>query len=204
MSHTNEAEAETNDPEAVLDAEVIEAETLNYATPGVDASQEIWRDKKLLVTRHSTSLPHRCVRCNAPADGSYRPRTFYWHHPLYFLLLPAGIVLYAIIALVVRQKAIVDVGLCREHQKQQSRRILLAWLVGLLGLPAMIAGPMLDFYLHAKSFTVIGLIGGVALILIGAFLGVTVSALKPRRMNHRLAWFAGCSPEFLGQFPPLS
>jgi hypothetical protein len=123
---------------------------------------------------------------------------------MYFLLVLAGFLPYVIIALTVRQKAIVDAGLCRQHQRQQSRQILLAWLVGLLGLPAMIAGPMLDFYLHAKSFTAAGVLGGIALILAGAFLGVTVSALKPRRMNHRVAWFAGCSSEFLSQFPPLS
>ena len=59
---------------------------LGYATPaplrtGGPATDVAWRDGNTLVVRKGVILPHRCVRCNAPADGPFTKHTVYWHHP---------------------------------------------------------------------------------------------------------------------------
>src|SRR5258706_76322 len=41
----------------------------------------IWRDKKVLVLGVRAALPDRCIKCNAPAEGSRLKRTLYWHPP---------------------------------------------------------------------------------------------------------------------------
>jgi hypothetical protein len=189
--------------EEILEAQ-IEPEVLDYAGAArmQFAHEGIWREGNLLVTTHNASLPPRCVLCNAGADGEHRPRTYYWHHPaLLLMIIFPGLLIYAIVALCVRKKAVLDVGLCQQHRKKRTTRIALAWLLALLGVASLIAGPVLDSSLHHNELTILGVLGGVILIIVAIVVGFTIGGLKPKRMDHRFAWFTGCSPAFLAELP---
>ena len=49
-------------------------QAVRSANPGV----QCWRAGKMLVVPTGASLPHRCVKCNAPARMD-QPRTYRWH-----------------------------------------------------------------------------------------------------------------------------
>jgi hypothetical protein len=63
-----------------------------------------WRVGKdqVHVPRHA-DLPHRCVKCNAPATANRpKPRSFYWQRlRLVTMLIIVSIFIYAIVAMIV-------------------------------------------------------------------------------------------------------
>ena len=99
-----------------------------------------WQDRGLLVARKNTVLPARCVRCNQPAEGPPIKRLYTWHNPMIYLLILAGILVYAIVALCVQEKAQIFVGICAKHRSQRNTRIAIAWIASLGGLVRTIVG----------------------------------------------------------------
>jgi hypothetical protein len=79
------------------------------------AAAMIWRSDKLLVAAPGAELPDRCVKCNAPAGGRRLKRTLYYHHPAIYLLLLCNLIIFAIVALIVRKRAVLQIGLCEHH-----------------------------------------------------------------------------------------
>jgi len=94
----------------------------------------------VVVPAAGAILPARCVRCNQPASQRLL-RRLYWHHPALYLLILIGVCFYVIPALIVRKKAVVEVGVCDQHHKRRRLGIAIGWLgffVSLLGMVATI------------------------------------------------------------------
>lgn len=113
------------------------AEFNPYEAPAAEIAKEehhlkepggAWRDGKLLVMRPEANLPDRCIRCNAPAGGFRFKRNLSWHPPGWYLLLFFNLIIYVIVALIVRKRAKVAVGLCARHRKKRANAIILGWL----------------------------------------------------------------------------
>src|SRR6185295_9400985 len=69
-------------------------------------------------------LPPACVKCGAPAEPPKKANAFYWHPQAYYLLILAGVLMYAIVAMIVRKRFELAVPMCAEHLK---RRRTLRW-----------------------------------------------------------------------------
>lgn len=106
----------------------------------VETSGGVWRDGKLLVMHKQAVLPDRCVKCNQPAGGRRRKRSLSWHHPGYFLLVLASVLVYVIMALVVRQTAKIEIGMCEIHRRKRWQAIATSWLLVLIGILAIFGG----------------------------------------------------------------
>jgi hypothetical protein len=79
-------------------------------------------------------LPDRCARCNRPVTLPQVRRTVYWPNSWLYLLSLLSLLIYVIVALIVRKKAVVQVSLCEEHRKQRWPAILMSWLMVLAGI----------------------------------------------------------------------
>ncbi|MDI9237954.1 hypothetical protein QLQ15_03425 [Lysobacter sp. LF1] len=153
---------------------------------------DCWRDGNQLVVRPGCTLPGRCIKCNEPAL-QLKSRSFYWHHPALYalaLLLP----LYAIVALFVRKKTPVTVGLCGRHRSQ--RRLSLA--VGMVG---SVIGLGMLFVAAADEVVPLALAGGAVIVAsqLVAILGGRV--LVVTRIGENYTRFDGSSPDFLATLP---
>ncbi len=84
-----------------------------------DAAGDIFRDGGFLVARDGTPFPDRCVRCNHAAEGFRLKKTFYWHPPNWYALVLLNLLIYAIVAMVVRKKASFEVALCPRHRSRR-------------------------------------------------------------------------------------
>jgi hypothetical protein len=100
--------------------------------PGPKGS--IWRRKKDFVIPIGAEMPDVCIRCNEPAHGYRLKRNVWWHSRWIYLLILAGILIYAIVALIVRKKAFVNIGLCGIHRKQRRNAILVSLAVAIVGI----------------------------------------------------------------------
>ena len=80
-----------------------------YFPPPTQGMNTVWRNNSVLVMTKEALLPNRCIKCNAPAEEQLKHRLT-WHHPGLYLLALASILIYVVVAMVVRKTATVNVG----------------------------------------------------------------------------------------------
>ena len=73
----------------------------------------------LVVSTFDHEFPDRCVICNCPAEGFRLKRTAYWHPGWVYLLILISIVIYAVVALIVRKSVRLEYGLCPKHKARR-------------------------------------------------------------------------------------
>jgi hypothetical protein len=155
----------------------------------------IWRDGKFLVAARDTVLPDRCVKCNRPARGLRMTKKLYWHPPAYYLLVCAGLLLYAIVALIVRKTATLHLGICEEHRNKRRRSIAIAW--------SLVALAVVLFVVSASTNE--GTFAGISVLLIlGAIIFgiVTTQLVAPVKIDHQgVVWLKGVPPAYLEGLP---
>jgi hypothetical protein len=169
--------------------------TLRSAVPIGGDTSDVWRDGKWLVMDVDARLPHRCVKCNEPAEAPMKRQTLYWHHAAIYLLLLFWIVIYVIVAAIARKTLKLEVGLCAEHRLAR-RKALTIGLIGMFGsIPAAIGLAELDQ-------------SGLALLVgIGGFLGFVIylmikgRILYAKRIDADEARIGGCGEKFLSSLP---
>jgi hypothetical protein len=155
---------------------------------------EMWRYKKQLVTRLNPVLPARCVKCNAPTSEPQKKRNLYWHSPLVYIALFVNVILYVVIALIVRKRSTAMLSICQEHRTKRRNVIIISWLMVLVGFGSFFAAAAYE------SGWIVAV--GIALILGGIIYGIVKGRLiYPTKMDNDRVWIAGCGKEFLAEFP---
>jgi hypothetical protein len=153
----------------------------------------VWRDKATLVMSKDARLPDRCVKCNEPTHGRLK-RKLTWHHPAIYILLLVAWLIYVIVAMVVRKKATVELGLCDEHLQQRRRNIFISSGLFLLG--------MVFFVIAMAANDGTPALLGLLLLLGGAIYGlVTIRVTTPSRIDDRFVWLRGVNENYLDLLP---
>jgi hypothetical protein len=158
------------------------------------------RGTKLIVpappTGQAAILPPPCIRCGAPADGKPVEKTLYWHHPAIYLAILAGVLIYVILAMVLRKSIKVRVPLCAHHAKRRGTAITLAWVLPLVGIADAFILPQFNV-----DGGVVALIT-VVLILTGLVTwAVVANPIRPSLINQFQAEFTGVCRAYLQQVP---
>ena len=160
----------------------------------------VWRDGNVLITLVNAEMPHRCIKCNEPADEPTKKRKVYWHPGTLYLLLLINALIYAIVALVVRKKVIVSAGLCGEHKKRRRNALIIGWTGTVVGLVLMFhalgsgsSGGGIEAF--------VGILVVLASIIVGMIFARVVYAKKIDKTYARLK---GCGPEFLDSLPQFT
>jgi hypothetical protein len=175
-----------------------------YAAPKADiavgphGSEETgcWSDGKLLVMSKNAMLPDRCVKCNEPAGGYKLKRNLMWHSPWYYLVVLLNLIIYVIVAMIVRYTAKVYIPLCRRHKSRRRWSIAAAWLSVLLGIGIMIGGAGSQEY--SSYFISVGVVVFVAGVVLGVAGSQTVVAAK---IDKHFVWLKKVHPSFLADLP---
>jgi len=154
----------------------------------------IWREGHVVVVPQPARFPCRCVRCNTPTEGPAKPKVVYWHHPALYLLLLLNIIIYAIVALIVRKSGTIDPGLCPQHRKARTLWIAAGWGGALLGIGVAITG-------LAGDSCGLGIAG--ALLFLGAIITSLIQArvLYPVRIDPETIRLKGAGAAFLASLP---
>ena len=169
-----------------------------YAPPKASldprSTENLWRDGKILVMRPGSQLPPRCVKCNAPAELPLKSRQVYWHPPWVYLFAVLALLLYPIVAVLVRQRATFAPGLCPVHRHRRWLGIALGWGGSATALLLMFLGGTYDY----SALMVLGLLLFLGAILAGIIL---THLLQPERIDQDFIRLKGCGPAFLDTFP---
>jgi FtsH-binding integral membrane protein len=151
------------------------------------------RAKDLFVPR-SASLPPRCVKCGAAAATPWRKK-FYWHNQALFLLVLLNVIIYVIVAMIVRKQMELNVPLCDEHHANRKRYKLIATLMLILCIPV---GVVLGMYLSEAMGWITGSLMFVVSIVFYAMTGL---GFAPKKIDEAGGVFRGACAAFLDQLP---
>ncbi|HEX7236043.1 MAG TPA: hypothetical protein VF405_03705 [Gammaproteobacteria bacterium] len=155
-----------------------------------------WRDARVMVMIPNAAIPDRCVKCNAPADEPTKERTLYWHSPWLYLLLLLNILIFAIVALIMRKKAVVSAGLCSDHKKRRRNVLTAAW-IGVLG-----GGFLLFEGIASPSASALMPLAGVVFIVGSIIVGMAMGrVVYPVRIDNDYVRVKGCGEPFLETLP---
>jgi len=160
----------------------------------VPSKAGMWRMGKRLVTCSEATLPDRCVKCNAPANGFRLKRVLYWQHPAYYLLLLCNLLILLIVVLIVRKKAILHVGLCEKHRAKRKRGLIIGWSSVVIGVGLLICGA--GFSSGWTAFA-----GGLVLVVGGITGAVMATVITPTKITKENVWVSGVHQDFLAQLP---
>ena len=159
----------------------------------------VWREGSVLVMQPGAPLPNRCVKCNEPAAPPTDERKLYWHHPGIYALIILNLLIYLIVALVVRKSAIVSPGLCLDHKRRRRNAIIVMWLGLLLGFALFYAAAVTT----SDNSTELSL-AGVLFLIAGLAWGIVFGRIvAAKRIDAAYVRLKGCGPQFLDSLPPL-
>ena len=165
-----------------------------YILPPPPAIGGIWRDKSTLVMTKDASLPDRCVKCNAPANGVRLKRRLAWHSPVLYLLILLAVLIYVILAGMLSKRATVYLGLCNEHFQRRRKQKAIGWLLLAIG----VVGPILAI---AYDYPILGLLGFAVFLFAVIWLVVVSRVVVAKKIDDQLVWLNGINSNYLAQFP---
>ncbi len=138
-------------------------------------------------------LPPRCVKCNVPTHLRLK-RKLSWHHPAIYLIILVALLIYFIVAMVLRKSANIEIGLCDEHLAKRRRDLWITiglLVVGLLGL-----GLAIGF--SDGTYLIIGFLALIASLIYGI---VAVRVVAPAKIDDRFVWLSGVNKQYLDELP---
>jgi hypothetical protein len=160
-----------------------------FAAPSLRAQAEqpvalgetpIWRHGSTVVVPKEAVLPDRCVKCNAPTSFKLY-RKLYWHPSGYYFLLFVNVLVYLIVAILIRKKAAAHVGLCDRHRALRMAGFWVGWGGALLTLGSCTAGVATD----QEGLLLLGFLGFFPAILTGA---LWARVVVPYKIDDHYAW----------------
>jgi hypothetical protein len=163
-----------------------------YVLPPPPAIGGIWRDKSTLIMTRDASLPDRCVKCNAPANGLRLKRRLAWHSPVLYLLILFATLIHVILAAMLSKRATVYLGLCGEHFQRQRQQKAVGLLLLAAGIITAIAAIAYDYPWFALL--------GFSTFLFAAFWLTFVSrVVAVKKIDDQLVWLNGINSDYLAQ-----
>lgn len=157
------------------------------------AGSGVWRHGSTLVMSKDALLPYRCVKCNVATDRRLK-RRLTWHHPAIYILIFVALLIYLIVALIVRKTATLEIGLCEEHLAKRRRNVWISWLLVVSGLAGLVLGVMQE----DGTFLIAGFVLLIAAIIYAV---VAVRIVAPSRIDDRFVWLRGINKDYLNELP---
>jgi len=166
---------------------------------GAPISLGPWNGEGLLIVSHNAVLPRNCVKCGKPTNEPLLKRKFSWHSPWYALLILIGLLPYAIVAMAVSKRMVVEVPLCTGHLERYRALRLAAIILLLACVPMMI----LSATALPEDYQGMGMFAGFMALLAGLICLIIYGAvLRPKYIDENFGYFRNANPGFLSLLPP--
>lgn len=162
----------------------------------------VWRDGKQLVMKIGATLPYRCVKTNGEAELLLR-RKLSWHHPVLFLSLCGGLLIYVILALLLRKTADVQIPICHRIKQRRLIAMLVGWVFGLSGLGIIFGAVVLsENDPQFQPYVGFVIIGGILFSLISIIVcTMLANIVSPSRITDKHVWLKGVHRDYLDELP---
>jgi len=138
-------------------------------------------------------LPLRCVKCNVPTHLRIK-RKLSWHHPALYLIIIVALLIYLIVAMILRKSATVEIGLCDEHQAKRRRDVWITITLVVVG----ILGFALALGFEDVTYLLLGFVALIAALIYGIAVARVVA---PAKIDDRFVWLTGINKQYLNELP---
>jgi len=166
----------------------------NAQTPWSSAG--VWQQKGALVMHKEAALPDRCIKCNRPANGRTLTKKYMWHHPAWYLFIFAGLLIYLIVALVVRKQVVLHLPLCDEHFAKRRTAIWASF--------GMLAASVVLFILGvANNLPALFLVGLLLLVVAAIYGALSASVIAIQKVDDQYVWLKRVNKDYLMSLPEL-
>lgn len=147
--------------------------------------------RRVVGANEAAALPAACVKCGAASTGTLS-KTFYWHKPWVYVFLLLGVLPYAFLALILRQRIDLQIPLCADHRRRRRNLIIAAWLVAVAGIAVpVVFGP-------ESSDSALPIVVAFLAILAAIVVGFVIARpLVPAEVDGGGATFKGAGEGFL-------
>lgn len=167
----------------------------------IDVRNEIYQAAGVLIMHKNAVLPNRCVKSNEPTEERLK-RSLYWHHPGFYLLILFNLVIYAIVALIIRKSAVIQVPLSQPFKRRRIRNMLIAWSSVLLAIGCLVVGLAIVDSRAQQPIGVVFIILFPVLLLFGALFGLYgCRVVYAKKIDEHFVWLGGVSKDFQQSFP---
>ncbi len=125
-------------------------------------------------------------------------KTFYWHPPVVYVGLLAGLLPYVILALVLRKSGTIQLGLCQRHKRKRLWNVLAGLITSALSIAVfVIAGQTNDSTISAALVSI-----GIVMLLAGiVWAALAARTLSPTKIDDRTLWLRGAGDKLLDALP---
>lgn len=161
----------------------------------------VWLDESE-CTRDG-NLPPVCMKCGAEAHQTVR-KNFSWCPSWVLVLIFAGVLIWAIIAMILTKKMVVYVPLCHEHKGMFMKRALLTALLVVMAIGALVVGIAVPAAVQqpgarAPDWIGFSILGGGAMMLVLLIAAAIVSkgGLTPAEITDRDIQLKGVHEDFV-------
>jgi H+/Cl- antiporter ClcA len=156
----------------------------------------LWRQGNVLVMHKLAPLPDICLKSNQPAMRRLK-RSLSWHHPAVFLIILVHILIYIVVALVVRKTAKIHIPLTEEWFAIRRRRMILSWSMILLSVVMFGAAvSVVDQQAWAPWILIIAIFLGLGAAIYGL---LACRLVWPKRMTDEYIWLKGVHSDYLAR-----
>ena len=178
-------------------AQVAAAVAAAPAVPAMPAAA--YRHGNRLVVPKGATLPSYCVKCGQPVTGEPFKKTFFWHNPWLFLLVLVNILVYAIVAMILRKRFDLAVPMCPEHLQRRKNFWIATWVLGLGFIPGgILAGALIH---DSDTAVAVGFLTAFLLLIAAFVTGAMSVVMRPREITDFSANFSGACEQFLALLP---
>jgi hypothetical protein len=179
------------------------APVLPYAAPAYPPQEGgVWSDGSVVVMHKMARLPDRCVKCNQSAPRRLH-RKLMWHEPWVYVLILPGILIYAIVAMILRKTAKIEVGLCERHYSARHMHVAASWLLFVLACFMWFAAALLPRR-YSDTLEPALILGGVLFAIAAPIYGlIAARTVYPKRIDDQYVWLSGACKEFVSSLPPM-
>lgn len=165
-----------------------------YATPKsyapANETGRCSREGRFVFIPAGSDLPCRCIVCNAEVDGPGRTRRLYWYSPWLYLLVLLNILVFAVVAAVVRKSAMLTPVYCPEHKAARRFRINMFLVPFLILMLVGVVAAVQDYSTVSITAFIVGFLLLIPLIAVA-------NTVRAKRIDHRGTTLAGCKEPFL-------
>jgi hypothetical protein len=173
---------------------------IEYFTPSAQHAGGVWNYGGVLVMHKQAQLPPQCIKCCSPIEGKPLKRKLTWHPGWVYILILPGILIYAIVALAIQEKATIHVPLCERHRARRRMHLWIATIIFFASLACffMAANARRDM----EGFWAMAGFFGILISLIYAVINSRL-VVTPDKIDTQYVWLKGACPQFVNQFPAM-
>lgn len=152
-------------------------------------------DRGTLLVPKKAVLPKICVKTGTTEGLREVKKTLYYYAPWVYILLFLNVIIFAIVASIIRKDGSVKFYVSRPVWEKRNRNLLITWLMILFFLACIFSPIFLENLVrHNEEVTLYLVIGGILGIFVAIIYGVfSTRIVYPSKIDDQNMWLNGVS-----------